>query len=152
MKGSKFHTGVVKKRVLIKAPASKVWKKVSNIVGLPEWIDEIKKATYLSKTKRGVGAIRRLVFDDKNVIDEHVVAWKGGQYFSYIAVNGLPLRAYYATISIQPKGKEKTLLTWQSYFNSKKMTRHQFNEFVSYLESFYEKSLQNLKSILEYQK
>ena len=145
----KFHSGTVRKRILINATHGKVWKKISNIVGLPEWIDEIKKATYLSKIKRGVGAIRKLTFDDGNVIEEHVVIWNPNHFFSYIATTGLPLRVYHATISIQSKNKKSVYLTWSSYLNSKKMTAKEFKEFVLYLETFYEKSLRALKFQLE---
>ena len=145
----KFHSGTVRKRILINAKNDKVWKKISNIVGLPEWIDEIKKATYLSKIKYGVGAIRKLTFDDGNVIEEHVVLWNTKQSFSYIATTGLPLRVYHATISIQSKNKKSVYLTWSSYLNSKKMTAKEFKEFVLYLETFYEKSLRALKFQLE---
>ena len=145
----KFHSGTVRKRILINATHGKVWKKISNVVGLPEWIDEIKKATYLSKIKRGVGAIRKLTFDDGNAIEEHVVLWNPNHFFSYIATTGLPLRVYHATISIQSKNKKSVYLTWSSYLNSKKMTAKEFKEFVSYLETFYEKSLRALKVQLE---
>ncbi len=145
----KFHSGTVRKRILINAKRNKVWKKISNIVGLPEWIDEIKKATYLSKIKYGVGAIRKLTFDDGNVIEEHIVLWNPKQYFSYIATTGLPLRVYHATISIQSKNKKSVYLTWSSYLNSEKMTVKEFKEFVLYLETFYEKSLRVLKLQLE---
>jgi len=145
----KFHSGTVKKQILINATHDKVWKKISNIVGLPGWIDEIKKATYLSKIKRGVGAIRKLTFDDGNVIEEHVVIWNPNHSFSYIATTGLPLRVYHATLSVQPKNKKSVYLTWSAYLNSKKMTVMQFNEFVLYLEAFYTKSLRNIKFQLE---
>jgi len=145
----KFHIGTVKKKILVNATHDKVWKKISNIVGLPEWVEEIKKATYLSKIKRGVGAIRKLTFDDGNVIEEHVVIWNPKQSFSYIATTGLPLRVYHATLSIQPKNKKLVYLAWSSYLNSKKMTAKQFKEFILYLETFYEKSLRNLKYQLE---
>ena len=145
----KFHSETVRKRILINAKHDKVWKKISNIVGLPEWIDEIKKATYLSKIKCGVGAIRKLTFDDGNVIEEHIVIWNPNHSFSYIATTGLPLRVYHATISIQSKNKKSVYLTWSSYLNSEKMTVKEFKEFVSYLETFYEKSLRVLKSQLE---
>ena len=145
----KFHSGTVRKQILINATRDKVWKKISNIVGLPEWIDEIKKATYLSKIKRGVGAIRKLTFDDGNVIEEHVVIWNPNHFFSYIATTGLPLRVYHATISIQSKNKKSVYLTWSSYLNSTKMTVKEFKEFVSYLETLYEKSLRALKVQLE---
>ena len=143
------HSGAVKKSILIKASRDKVWRKVSNIVGLPEWLIDVKKTVYLSKVKRGVGAIRNITFDDGNQIEEHVVAWDNKKSFSYLAVTGLPLRVYHATISIQPQTAKSTGVTWQSYFNSKKMTKKEFNEFVSFMGSFYQASLRNLKSKLE---
>jgi hypothetical protein len=143
------HSGMVKKSILIKSSHDKVWRTVSNIVGLPEWLIQVKKTVYLSKKKRGVGTIRNITFDDGNQIEEHIVSWNEKKSFSYIAVTGLPLRLYYATISIQSKTNKSTLVTWQSYLNSKKMTKKQFNEFVSFMNDFYKASLKNLKSKLE---
>ncbi|MFZ8907429.1 MAG: SRPBCC family protein [Nitrosopumilaceae archaeon] len=150
MKSTKsFHTGTVKKSMLIKAPKQKVWRKISNIVGLPEWLIDVKKTVYLSKKKRGIGAIREITFNDGNTIEEHVVAWKNGEYFTYIATEGLPLRAYVATISIKPKSRNSVQITWESYVNSKKMTEKEFLEFLVFMGTFYETSLSNLKEILE---
>jgi uncharacterized protein YndB with AHSA1/START domain len=44
-----FHTGTVKKTIKIKASNEKVWRKISNIAGLPTWVVDVKKTTYLSK-------------------------------------------------------------------------------------------------------
>ena len=104
---------------------------------------------YLSKKKTGVGAVRLITFEDENKIEEHVVAWVKGEYFTYVATEGLPLRAYVATISIKSKTKNQTEITWQSYLNSEKMSENQFIEFVVFLGSFYEASLENLKALLE---
>lgn len=144
-----FHTGSVKKTISIKVPKEKVWHKISNIAGLSSWVIDVKKTTYLSKKRRNIGAIRKITFTDGNTIEEHIVAWKERKYFTYVATEGLPLRAYVATISIRTKNKKTTQLTWQSYFNSKKMSNKQFQEFVSFMESFYEISLNNLKRSLE---
>ena len=144
-----FHTGSVKKTITIKASKEKVWRKISNIVGLSLWVIDVKKTTYLSKKRRNVGAIRKITFTDGNTIEEHIVVWKEGEYFTYIATEGLPLRAYIATISIKSQDKKSTQLTWQSYFNSKKMSMKQFVEFVSFIGAFYEASLENLKKLLE---
>ena len=144
-----FHTGTVKKTILIKASKEKVWRKISNIVGLPSWLIDVKKTEFLSNKKRGVGAIREITFNDGNTIEEHVVAWKKGEYFTYIATEGLPLRAYVATISINPKTKNSVNLTWQSYINSQKMTEKEFLEFLVFMGTFYETSLGNLKNSLE---
>ncbi|MEX0854615.1 MAG: SRPBCC family protein [Nitrosopumilaceae archaeon] len=143
------YSGIVKKSILINATSDKIWKKLSNIAGLSKWVLDVKKTVYLSKIKRGIGAIRNITFDDGNQIEEHVVAWENKKYFSYLAVNGLPLRVYHATISIEPQNRKSTRITWQSYLNSKKMTKKEFNEFVSVLGNFYQRSLENLKSKLE---
>ena len=144
-----FHTGSVKKTVTIKASKDKVWRKISNIAGLPTWVVDVKETTFLSKKKRDIGAIRLITFVDGNTIEEHIVAWKNKEYFTYIATDGLPLRAYVATISIKSKTKNITLLTWQSYLNSKKMSEKEFLEFLAFMGSFYETSLENLKTLLE---
>lgn len=144
-----FHTGSVKKTIMIKASKDKVWRKISNISGLPAWVVDVKKTVYLSKKTRDVGAIRLITFADGTKIEEHVVAWKDKEYFTYIATEGLPLRAYVATISIKVKSKNLVQLTWQSYLNSKKMSEKQFFEFLEFMGSFYKASLENLKAILE---
>ena len=144
-----FHTDSVKKTITIKASKEKVWQKISNIAGLSSWVIDVKKTIYLSKKKRNVGAICKITFTDGNTIEEHVVAWKEGEYFTYIATEGLPLRAYIATLSIKAENKKTTQLTWQSYFNSKKMSTKQFMKFVTFMGMFYETSLENLKKSLE---
>ncbi len=144
-----FHTGSVKKTIKIKASQDKVWRKISNITGLPTWVVDVKKTIYISKKKKDVGVVRLITFADGNKIEEHVVAWKNKEYFTYIATEGLPLRAYVATISIKPKTKNLVELTWQSYLNSKKMSEKQFIEFLAFMGSFYEASLDNLKRSLE---
>jgi hypothetical protein len=149
-KGTKsFHTGTVKKSIIVKASKQKVWRKISNIIGLPSWLIDVKNTIYLSKKKRGVGAIRKITFNDGNTIEEHIVAWQREKYFTYIATEGLPLRAYVATLSIKPKSKNSVQLTWQSYLNSEKMTEKKFLEFLVFMRDFYETSLKNLKRSLE---
>ena len=144
-----FHTGSVKKTIKIKASNEKVWRKISNIAGLPTWVVDVEKTTYLSKKKKGIGSVRLITFSDGNKIEEHVVAWKNKEYFTYIATEGLPLRAYVATISIKKKSAKLTELTWQSYLNSMKMSEKEFLEFLVFMGSFYEASLENLKAALE---
>ncbi len=144
-----FHTGTVKKTIKINAAKDKVWRKISNIAGLPTWVVDVKKTVYLSKRKTDVGAIRLITFEDGNQIEEHVVAWRKGEYFTYIATEGLPLRAYVATISIKPKSKNNVELTWESYLNSEKMSEKEFLDFIVFMAAFYEASLENLKVLLE---
>lgn len=148
-KQKKNYSGLVKKSILIKVSKERAWRKLSNIVGLPSWLIDVKDTIYLSKKRRGVGAIRKVIFDDGNTIEEHVVQWNNKESFTYIAVDGLPLRAYVATISILPESKNSVRVTWQSYVNSKKMTKREFQEFLDFMNSFYLQSLQKLKKQLE---
>lgn len=146
-KQKKNFSGSVKKSILIKKSWNIVWRKLSNVGDL-SWLIDVKKTVYQSKIKRGVGAIRNITFNGGNQIEEHVITWSDKKYFSYVALTGLPLRLYHATISIKPQ-KKSTIVTWQCYLNSKKMTKKEFDEFVSYLSEFYQASLKNLKSKLE---
>ena len=72
-----------------------------------------------------------------------MVGWIPKEYFSYIAISGLPLNAYHATISIQ-KSNKNTKVTWESYFASDN-TKKEFDEFIKFLSNFYAQSLKNLK-------
>ena len=143
-----YHNGIVKKSITINASKEKVWKKISNIIEL-EWLEGIKIVKSISSKKQGIGAIRELEFQDGSIIKEFIVGWKNNEYFSYIAVSGLPLRCYHATISLTLKNEKSIMVTWKSYFNSDKMTRKQFTEFYSFIGLFYVKSLNTLKTSLE---
>lgn len=144
-----YQTGIVKKSTTINASKKEVWCEISKIAGLAAWVVGVKKTTYTSKKKRGVGAIREITFENGNTIEEHIIQWNPMESFTYIATEGLPLRAYVATISITQKAKNKTQITWKSYINSKKMTKKQFLGFTSDMELFYRTSFNNLKSALE---
>ncbi len=143
------HTGTIKKTIRVNSQKDKVWRKISNVSGLSEWVVDVKSTDMLSKKKRDVGAVRLITFEDGNKIEEHIVDWRKGEQFTYVATEGLPLRAYVATISLKAKTKNQTELTWKSYLNSEKMSEKQFIEFIAFMGSFYEASLENLKALLE---
>ena len=130
-----YYNGIVKKSITINASKEKVWKKISNIIEL-EWLEGIKIVKPISSKKQGIGAIRELEFQDGSIIKEFIVGWKNNEYFSYIAVSGLPLRGYHATISLTSKNEKSIMVTWKSYFNSDRMTQKQFTEFYSFIGLF----------------
>ena len=143
-----LQTGTVKRTVRINVPAETAWGVLGNISGLAGWATGVKDVSYLSDKRRGVGAIRSIRFDDGNMVEEHVVAWERGRHFTYIATEGLPLRAYVATISLRPAGRA-VRVEWKSYLSSMGMGREQFAEFLASMGSFYGSSLKNLKKVLE---
>ena len=138
-----MNSGSVKKSVMIDADLEKVWTKISKITKL-DWLEGQKSTKYLSEKKSGVGSKRLISFEDGSDVEEHVVGWRPKEYFSYIAISGLPLNAYHATISVQ-KSNKNTKVTWESYFASDN-TKKEFDEFIEFLSNFYAQSLKNLKS------
>ena len=143
----KKHVGSAKRSVVVKASVETVWKKLSKITKL-DWLEEQKSSKFLSQKKYGVGAIRLISFEDGSDVEEHVVEWSTKKGFSYIAITGLPLLAYLATISMKKVSSGRVKVTWQSYFISNKKKK-EFLEFSKFLNQFYAKSLKNLKSDIE---
>ena len=149
-KTRRFHSGIVKRSVVIYSTKEKVWRTISNITNLPQWVSVIKKTVLKSKIKKGVGAIRDVILDDNTVLEEHIVDWQEGRSFSYVAVTGMPVRTYFATLSIKPKDRNSVTLTWSCYINSKKITNSEFKRLKCGLDSSYRISLKYLKSKLEH--
>ena len=143
-----YHTDTLKKSVTIDANLQKTWNTVSKIVDL-KWLDNIKTARFLSDKKRGIGATRRISFMDGTNVEEIIVGWRPKKYFSYIAISGLPLRGYHATISITAKNDNSVTVEWESFFSSELMTYSEFREFYKLLSHFYTNSLKNLQISLE---
>ena len=141
------YTGSAKRSVGIKASVETVWRKLSKITKL-DWLEEQKSSKFLSQKKYGVGAIRLISFEDGSDVEEHVVEWSPKKGFSYIAITGLPLLAYLATISMKKMSSGRVKVTWQSYFVSDKKKK-EFLEFSKFLNKFYSKSLHNLKSNIQ---
>ena len=144
---TKKYTGSAKRSVIIDADVETIWKKLSKITKL-DWLEGQKSSKFLSKKKYGVGAIRLISFEDGSDVEEHIVEWYPKKSFSYIAITGLPLLAYLATISMKKISNGRIKVTWQSYFVSDKKKK-EFLEFSKFLNQFYSKSLQNLKSDIE---
>ena len=138
-----MNSGSVKKSVIIETDLEKAWTKISKITKL-DWLDGQKSTKFLGEKKTGVGAKRVISFDNGSDVEEHVVGWKSKEYFSYIAVSGLPLEAYHATISLERKSSKSVKVTWESYFAAKS-TKSEFEEFIVFLSNFYAQSLKNLK-------
>ena len=148
-KTKRFHSGIVKRSVVIYSTKEKVWRTISNITNLPQWATGIKKTVLKSTIKKGVGAIRDVTLDDGTVLEEHIVDWREGQSFSYVAVTGMPVRTYIATLSIRRRDRNSVTLTWSCYINSKKITKDEFIRLKCDLDSLYLSSLKYLKTKLE---
>jgi hypothetical protein len=138
-----MNSGSIKKSVIIDTDIEKAWLKISKITKL-DWLEGQKSTKFLGGKKSGVGAKRLISFEDGSDVEEHIVGWKPKEYFSYVAISGLPLDAYHATISIEKNKLKSVKITWESYFAGKS-TKIEFEEFIVFLSNFYAQSLKNLK-------
>lgn len=150
--GSSAHHSATLKRKSpkIRASRQKAWRILGNIASMPRWAPGVSRVTITSDSGRGVGAVRNVIFEDGRAIEEHVISWSAGNSFTYAATDGLPLRAYVATITIDPNEGDGTItITWQSYMSSVKMPEGEFSRLLDDMGRFYEGSLANLAEMLQ---
>tara|TARA_Y100000590_G_scaffold305665_1_gene344768 strand:- start:1944 stop:2366 length:423 start_codon:yes stop_codon:yes gene_type:complete len=137
-----MNSGSVKNSIKINTDLEHAWLKISKINKL-DWLEGQKSTTLIGEKRIGVGARRLISFEDGTNVEEYITGWKPKEYFSYIALSGLPLNAYHATISLV-KINKTVKITWESFFASDS-TKKEFNQFIEFLSNFYSKSLKNLK-------
>lgn len=149
-RGGAHHSATLKKRSpKIRATRQKAWRILGDIASMPRWAPGVRSVTVTSGSKRGVGAVRNVAFEDGRAIEEHMVSWSAGSSFTYVATDGLPLRAYVATITIDSNDRDGSItITWQSYMNSVRMREGEFAQLLDDMGEFYEGSLANLAEML----
>lgn len=149
-RGGAHHSATLKRRSpKIRATRQKAWRILGDIASMPRWAPDVSSVTVTSGSKRGVGAVRNVAFEDGRAIEEHIVSWSAGSSFTYVATDGLPLRAYVATITIDSNDRDGSItITWQSYMNSVRMRKGEFAQLLDDMGEFYEGSLANLAEML----
>ena len=143
-----METNSIKKSVNINTDIDHAWNKISKINEL-DWVEGQKSTKFLTNKNRGIGTVRLISFNDGSNVEEHIVGWSPKKYFSYIAVSGLPIDAYHATISMEKTAK-MIKITWESYFSSK-CSKTEFADFTKFLSQFYVSSLKNLKKTIGFE-
>lgn len=145
-----FLNGTVTRSVVVHASPQKAWRRLSEIGNLASWIVSIKKCIITSKKRKGVGATRLITFNDGSIIEEQIVIWNSSKSFSYLVIGKiLPFRAYFATLSIKPIGRNLTKITWSGYIGTNNFTKFQFKKTISEYDLLYKNSLPRLKSLIE---
>lgn len=145
-----FLNGMVTRSVDVHVSPQRAWRRLSEIGNLARWIVGIKKCVITSKKRKGVGATRLITFQDGSVIEEQIVIWNSSNSFSYLVIGkNLPFRAYFATLSIKPLGKNLTKITWSGYIGTNNVTKSKFNQTISKYDLLYKSSLPRLKLLIE---
>jgi len=144
-----FLNGTVARSVVVHVSPQKAWRRLSEIGNLARWIVGIKKCVITSKKRKGIGATRLITFQDGSLLEEQIVIWNNGKSFSYLVTDKMPFRAYFATLSIKPLGKNLTKVTWSGYIGTNNVTKSKFKKSISKYDLLYKNSLPRLKSLIE---
>ena len=144
-----YRSGTVERNVVIGACTRDVWERISRVMDLEPWVSGVVRTRALGRLTRGIGASRIIKFENGDLVRERIVGWRTRSYFSYIMVDGLPLRSYHATISVRNKGCEASYVSWRSYFGGKRSTRAEFGRVASAIGTLYTTSLEGLKRLIE---
>lgn len=140
------YSGTVSRRAQVRQPPGRVWKKLSDITGMAGWALGVSSCAALPGPRRGVGARRTVRFADGRSVEEHFTDWHRNSY-TYAAVSGLGLRAYVATMSVEPSARGSSV-AWRSYMASGQTTRARFEAARSEMGEFYSGSLRALAGAL----
>jgi carbon monoxide dehydrogenase subunit G len=73
----------------IDAPINEVWRKLSKIDNVQEWVESVTKSYYSSEQTEGVGAERTCEVRGFGTLREKVVEWHDGETLIYM-VEGMP--------------------------------------------------------------
>lgn len=111
----------VKESVEINAPAAKVWALVGNYGDLGAWHPAFAKTEITSGENNVVGAKRLLTIKDGGTVNETLTALDNkAMTMTYIITESvLPLRDYTATLKVDAKGDNQSVVTWSSSFKRK---------------------------------
>lgn len=97
---------------LIAAPTTKVWDVASDIGRVDIYHPMVEKSCCLSKSQRGVGAIRRCDFyGGKEYVEEAVTSWNEGKGFALAITKGtMPFKNAEAITAFEEAGSGKTIV------------------------------------------
>lgn len=145
----------VEEKVVINAPADKVWEKINNFGDLGAWHPAVAKTEIADGTNNQVGAIRRLTLQDGGQITEVLTAYDStANTYSYTITEGvLPVSGYASTIQVIPAGSESEVV-WAGNFKRKDRsanpTKGQDDKTAtSTISAVYRGGLDNLKKMME---
>ena len=110
----------VKEEAVLQASAEKVWNKIRSFGGWQNWHPAVA-STALEGSGMDAGDTRVLTLGDGAKLTEVLVKYSSEKMaYSYVISKGpLPVKGYYSTIRIKPKGKNKCKVVWSGKFDSK---------------------------------
>ncbi|HEY8086171.1 MAG TPA: SRPBCC family protein [Methylophilaceae bacterium] len=142
--------------VQIKAPADKVWAKISNFNDLGAWHPAVKSTELVSGENNKVGAMRLLTLQDGGTIKEKLLGYNSKKMtFKYTIIESvLPVSSYVSSVTVTANKDNTSKVVWKGSFKRKdlsdKPAAGQDDETATKtITSVYRGGLDNLKKISE---
>lgn len=145
---SGFNTGepYVDNEILIDAPASDTWNKLTDHQRMGDWsLFTGKLLRPGEKSTNGLGCIRELSAFGARITEE-VVAWEEGRHYSYRLRTGAPFKWHQGDVFVSEE-HGKTRVRWAIRFKSNLPFTGGITAWT--LQKIFASALQNLKSQLE---
>lgn len=146
----------VEESVEIKAPADKVWAKVSNFNDLGAWHPAIKSTQITSGENNKVGATRLLTLQDGGTVKEKLLAYNSKKMtFKYAIIESvLPVSSYVSSVTVMAEKDNTSKVVWKGSFKRKDLsdkpaTGQDDEAATKTITSVYRGGLDNLKKISE---
>lgn len=143
-------------KVIINAPANKVWEKVANYGDLGAFHPAVAKTEIISGANNTKGAVRLLTLGDGGKVKETLTNYDVvDMSYSYIINESvLPVSNYSAKIDVNPVSANVTEVVWAASFNRKDLAANpvkgQDDEAAtSTIHAVFKGGLDNLKKITE---
>jgi len=146
----------VEESVQIKAPADKVWAKVSNFNDLGAWHPAIKSTEITSGENNKVGATRLLTLQDGGTVKEKLLGYNSKKMtFKYSIIESvLPVSSYVSSVTVMAEKDNTTKVVWKGSFKRKDLSDkpaagQDDATATKTITSVYRGGLDNLKKISE---
>jgi uncharacterized protein YndB with AHSA1/START domain len=106
-------------QVQIKAPADKLWKVLVDLDSLSQWAPDNTSSETASQNSESMSTIRYYDANPFPNVEEHATGWEEGHHYAYEVKNIGPIKSAHNRFSLNPVGREETVLTQTLDFQMK---------------------------------
>ena len=100
----------VSQSVCINAPASSVWRVLSQLESIHVWVKPIRRSYCPGETSRGLDTVRVCELDGHVTVKETIIEWVEGRSFTYVGEGAPLMKRATNRWSVEERGSQ-TLVT-----------------------------------------
>ena len=110
----------IQAQVTINKPTDDVWKILSDLTAMGNYMPGIQNVYFTSDSKSGVGAARHCIFEDGIELSERVIKWDEDRGYTLETTQfvNVPMKSNQITFSLKPDGN-KTIVSQSMLYEMK---------------------------------